>query len=163
VTAAAPPRQAPPTGIDPFVLWPRAVYAAKPPLERDQQHAIRRNAEAVGFTYRNLSQARPSKQSLGFPDIVLVHRPLGLFLFWETKTYEARPWRRGEAVLRQRSADQLAFAEDCAATRQLYGHGALTNFYQFLLGVRLAEMSASGAVILRARGAPPALQHYGRR
>jgi hypothetical protein len=123
------------------------------PSEKTVQGTIVRVAKAVGFRVYSTSQYRASHVAVGMPDLKLFHPPLNLGLWWETKTYGKREWNRGEMRLKPLDPDQATFREYCAACRELYGWGALPEFYDMLLGRGLATRAGgTGQIILNQRG-----------
>ena len=97
-------------------------------LEKAEQVEIRKLFIAYGFTVRNLSQYRPSKIALGFPDLFVTHDREAIAFFWETK----------RQVGGERSPAQVVFAEDCARTGILCGHGDRFAAAQWLVDLGLA-------------------------
>ena len=75
-------------------------------------------------------------------------------LWWETKTYQSRPWKKGELRLKPLSEDQIIFREYCTACAEAFGWGALPEFYAMLLGRGLASRAGGpqGQIILNPRG-----------
>lgn len=97
-------------------------------LERDEQIEIRKLAIAYGFKVDNLSQYRPSKIAVGFPDLFLRHRAKPLALFWETK----------RAVGGHRSTAQVEFGADVTRCGVGYGFGDRRAFVAKLIEIGCA-------------------------
>lgn len=98
-------------------------------LEKDEQAFCYRLLRAYGFTVRNLSQARASKQAPGLGDAWLVHRGLGIALWWETK-------RQVGGVL---SPAQVEFEADCRLCGITYRYGSRFDLARYLVQLGLAE------------------------
>lgn len=96
-------------------------------LEREEQIEVRKTFIAFAFTVHNLSQYRPSKIMLGFPDLFVVHNREPIALFFETKRQKGG----------QRSPAQLRFAEDCARTGIACYHGDRFAAAQVIVDVGL--------------------------
>jgi hypothetical protein len=105
-------------------------------LERDTQAEIVKLFRAFGCVVRGTSQARPSKIAVGLPDLLVHHRGTRQFWFWEAK----RP--RGGVL----SADQLVFAEDCAACDTLWGVGSRVDAEAWLIARGIAERRTDGGL-----------------
>lgn len=71
--------------------------------EKEEQSEITKRFRVCGFTVRNLSQPRASKQSPGLPDLFITHDTMPAALWWESK----------RQVRGKYSDAQLAFREDC--------------------------------------------------
>lgn len=111
---------------------PRAVQKDERVLEKAEQVEVRRLAIAYGFKVKNLSQYRPAKVSLGFPDLKLIHTRLPLMLWWETKK------QVGGAL----SPAQEEFRDDCIRCGELHGYGDRYAFVEKLLELELAVRGA---------------------
>lgn len=71
--------------------------------EKDEQHEVTKRFRVCGFTVRNLSQARASKQAPGLPDLFITHDTKPRALWWETKRQVGGKY----------SDAQRAFKADC--------------------------------------------------
>ena len=111
-------------------------------LERDEQIAIRKMAIAYGFTVDNLSQYRPSKIAVGFPDLFLRHKTLSITLFWETKSSTGK-----------RTNPQVEFGDDMVRCSHGYGHGDRYAFVEKLIELELAVRGAGPYGIIPIRDA----------
>jgi hypothetical protein len=136
----------------------RAHFGAKAPdspaeiarddkiLEKAEQAAIVKLFRAYGLTVYNLSQARPSKQAPGLPDLWCMRARdkwgnFGAAFWWESK----------RQVGGERSAAQIAFGELSAATNvpRLYGFGDRYDAAKFLVTIGLAVEDRNGEYGIR--------------
>ena len=113
-------------------LTPPEVRRDENALEKAEQKEIRKLAIAYGFKVKNLSQYRPAKVSLGFPDLKLIHKRLPLMAWWETK-------RQLGGVL---SPSQEEFRDDCIRCNEPHGYGDRYAFVDWLLDRELAVRGA---------------------
>lgn len=109
-------------------LAPPIVVRDERVLEKAEQIEIRKLALAYGFKVKNLSQYRPAKVSLGFPDLLLIHRRVPLMLWWETKR------QVGGAL----SPAQEEFRDDCTRCSSPHGAGDRYHFVEKLIELELA-------------------------
>lgn len=95
--------------------------------ERDEQIEIRKLAIAYGFKVDNLSQYRPSRIALGFPDLFLRHKTRPIAAFWETKRHDGT-----------RTTPQVEFGDDMVRIGVSYGYGDRYAFVEKLIELELA-------------------------
>lgn len=112
-------------------IWIRAPKSTitNPPLEKDNQQAIRSYKMSLGCTVLNQSQYRASKVAIGLPDL-LVFGPdrCSAMWYWESKRPEGA----------ELSDEQLAFAQLCARTGVTYGIGPASSAVAFSRAIGLA-------------------------
>lgn len=92
-------------------------------VEADEQNEIRKRAVAHGFVWRSTSTVRRSRIFPGCPDLILIHRVLPLWTWWETK----------RQVGGELSPDQIDFRDDCLRTGQPWHAGDRYDFDAWLL------------------------------
>jgi hypothetical protein len=111
---------------------PAAIERDARVLEKAEQLEIRKLALAYGFKVKNLSQYRPAKVSLGFPDLKLIHKQLPLMCWWETK-------RQVGGTL---SPAQEEFRDDCIRCNERHGYGDRYAFVEKLIELEVAVRGA---------------------
>lgn len=129
----------------------------KPPRESEVQAMLIRFFTLGGWKVGSTSQYRASRVMLGLPDLLLIHRGLGRFAWWETKAPLER-WRDHPTDLwtyytpgllrtwrsKPLSKVQQQFRDDALACGQLHGWGGLPEAEAFLLELGLGVRLASG-------------------
>jgi hypothetical protein len=124
------------------------------PSEKEVQNAIvslacgSRVSPGLGFDKYSTSQYRASHISEGIADLKLYNDREGVAVWWETKTYQAKPWKTGDMVLKPLSHAQEGFRAHCRACNELFGWGALPEFYALLVLLGFAAVTVFGAVVL---------------
>jgi hypothetical protein len=128
------------------------------PSEKTIQQAIvdlacgSKVSPGLGFYRYSTSQYRASHVSEGLPDLILFQVKAGIALWWETKSYDGKLWKRGTVALQPLSPMQERFRLHCRSTGELHGWGALPEFYLMLLLLGFAQVSEGGSLILNPRG-----------
>lgn len=111
-------------------------------LEKEEQVEIRTLLIAYGFTVRNLSQYRPSKIALGFPDLFVTHNTQPIAFFHETK----------RQVGGARRPAQVVFAEDCNRCGVRCSHGDRYAVVELLIELEIAVRGPGKYGIEPAKG-----------
>lgn len=106
--------------------------------EKDIENAGDRLMAALGFTIWRLSQARPTRQSLGLPDRKYCDRERGVACWWEAK----RETGRGHG----QSPAQRDFQLDVEACGEFYVVGALDALEGWCIAQRIATRLPCGAL-----------------
>jgi len=129
----------------------------KPPSEKEVQAILVRFFRAAGWIVGSTSQYRASRQLVGLPDLVMRHRGLRRFAWWETKAPLARwrffptdPWIYYTPGLARTwcskplQPKQAEFRDDSLACGELYGWGGLPEAEQFLIELCQGRRLSSG-------------------
>ncbi len=113
-------------------LAPRSLLTADRDelvLEKEEQAEISKLFRAYGFDVKNLSQARPTKQAPGVPDLIATHRELPIWFWWESK----------RQVGGEYSPAQIAFRDDCRRCGVGWGGGDRYDAAEYLVARGLAH------------------------
>jgi hypothetical protein len=126
-------------GVQPPAPDPAAIAAAARQAsidEKTEQLEVTKLFRSFGFTVRNLSQPRETKQSPGFPDLWVTHDTLPIAFWWETKRQVGGKF----------SDAQLTFREDAVRCGVGCGAGDRHHAAQHVIDLGLAYRDAGGVL-----------------